>query len=110
DHHAGMLLTDDADSVIAGLPVDNPDQPDLLAHRGLLALCRVDGPDKAYELLEDPERLHRLITSPAAQDDEDRALPRARLLAGLYPETAEAQFQLALAAIRAGEREEAERA
>lgn len=110
DRHAGDLLTDEAESVLAELALDNPDQPDLLVHQGLLSLCRIDAPDKAFALLSDPERLQGLVESPAGAGDPVRARPRAQLLAGLYPEAPEPRFSLALAALRAGERDEAERA
>lgn len=100
-------MTDEAEEVMAMLAAEHPEQPDLLAHRGLLALCRIDGPDKAYDLLVDPDRLRRLVASPAAADDLARALPRARLLAGSYPEEAEPSFHHAVTALRAGELQEA---
>ncbi|MDP9074165.1 MAG: hypothetical protein M3N98_08330 [Actinomycetota bacterium] len=110
DQHAHDLLTDEAEAVLAQLAVDNPGQPDLLAHQGLLALCRVDGADKAYLLLQDPDRLRGLVMSPAGQKDPARALPRARMLAGLFPEDPEAVLGLALAAMREGDRDTMERA
>jgi hypothetical protein len=110
EQHANDLMTDEAESVLAALALDNPEQPDLVAHQGLLALCRIDGPDKAYGLLMDPERLRGLVTSPAGQSDPARARPRARLLAGLFPEDPAAAFSLTLAALREGDREEMERA
>ena len=109
EQHADDLLTDEAESVLAALALDNPEQPDLVAHQGLLALCRIDGPDKAYNLLMDPERLRGLVMSPAGQSDPAWALPRARLLAGLFPEDPEAALILALAAMREGDRDEMER-
>lgn len=108
--HADDLMSDEAEYVLGLLAVDNPEQPDLLAHQGLLSLCRIDGSDKAYHLLSDPERLRRLVMSPAGQKDLDRALPRARLLAGLFPDDPEALFNLALAAVWVGDRAAAERA
>lgn len=110
DQHQDALLSEEAQTVAAVLAHDNPDQPDLLVHRGLLALCRDDGPDKAFELLVDPERLRRLVTGPGATNDPAWAFPRARMLAGLFPDEPEAQFVLAIAALRVDDREEAERA
>ena len=103
--HQDESLTDEAESVLAALATDNPEQPDLLAHQGLLALCRIDGSEKAYLLLSDIDRLRGLIASPAGQKYPVRALPRARLLAGLFPEDPEAVLALALAAMREGDRE-----
>jgi hypothetical protein len=110
DQHEAALATDEAEAVAAALAVDNPDQPDLLVHRGLLTLCRVDGPDKAFELLLDPERLRNLVSGPGAKSDPAWALPRARVLAGLFPEEPEALLLLAQIALRAEDRAEAARA
>ncbi len=78
DEHEDALSTDEGEVVAAVLAADNPDQPDLLVHRGLLTLCRVDGADKAFELLLDPERLRTLVTGPGGRNDPAWALPRAR--------------------------------
>ena len=110
EQHQDALLTDDAEVVSAVLAADNPDQPDLLVHRGLLTLCQVDGPEKAFELLLDPERLRNLVTGPSGKSDPAWALPRARVLAGLFPEEPEAQLLLMLASLRAEDRDEAARA
>jgi hypothetical protein len=110
DEHQDALLTVEAEEVAAVLAADNPDQPDLLVHRGLLTLCRVDGPDKAFDLLLDPERLRNLVTGPGARSDPAWALPRARVLAGLFAEEPEAQLLLVLAALRSEDRDEAARA
>ena len=110
DQHQDALLTDEAEAVAAVLAADNPDQPDLLVHRGLLTMCRVDGPDKAFDLLVDPERLRNLVTGSGAKNDPGWALPRARMLAGLFAEEPDAQLLLVLAALRAEDRDEAARA
>ena len=110
DEHEDALATDEGEVVAAVLAADNPDQPDLLVHRGLLTLCRVDGADKAFELLLDPERLRTLVTGPGGKSDPAWALPRARVLAGLFPEEPEAQLLLVMAALRSDDREEAARA
>lgn len=110
DAHAAELLTDEAEAGLAQLAADNPEQPDVLVHRGLLVLCRIDGVEKAYGLLDDLARLRRLAASPHARDDPLRAVALARLLAGLLAEEASAQVTLAVAAARVEERTEAEQA
>jgi len=110
DQHEEALLTDEAEAVLAVLAIDNPGQPDLLAHQGLLGLCRIDGPDRAYRLVTDLERLRGLALTMAGQRDRHRGVPRGRLLAGLSPEDGEAHFSLAFSALWADDREEAQRA
>jgi len=110
EQHIDDLMTDEAEAVLALLVIDNPAQPDLLAHQGLLTLSRVDGPDRAYGLVADPERLRALTMSIAGQRDRHRGVPRSRLLSGLYPDDGEAQFSLAMAALWADDRDEAGRA
>ncbi len=92
-------MTEEAEAVLAVLVVDNPAQPDLLAHQGLLTLCRIDGPDRAFGLVADPERLRVLTMTIAGQRDRHRGVPRGRLLSGLFPEDGEAHFSLAVAAL-----------
>jgi tetratricopeptide (TPR) repeat protein len=110
DQHAEEFLTDNAESVLDELVDDNPGQPDLLAHQGLLELIRLDGPDAAFSVLNDPEALGDFVTSSANQADPTRAVPRARLLAGLYPDNVGAQMALATTALIQGDRNEAMRA
>ena len=110
DQHAAAFLTDDAESVLDELVDDNPGQPDLLAHQGLLGLIRLDGADAAFSLLDDTEALGDFVTSSANQADPARAIPRARLLAGLYPDNVGAQLALATTALVRGDRNEAIRA
>lgn len=110
DEHADDFTTDEAESVLDELVDDNPGQPDLLAHQGLLALIRIDGPDAAFTVFEDPEALGDFVTSSANQADPTRAIPRARLLAGLYPDNVGAQMALATTALVLGDRNEALRA
>ncbi len=110
DEHGASLLTDEAEAGLARLAADNPDQPDVLVHRGLLALCRLDGVDKAYGLLDDLDRLRRLATSPNLRDEPVRLVALGRLLAGLFPDDAAAQVTLAVSALRVGSRAEAEQA
>jgi tetratricopeptide (TPR) repeat protein len=110
DEHAEEFLTDEAESVLDELVDDNPGQPDLLAHQGLLELIRLDGPDAAFSVLNDPEALGDFVTSSANQADPTRAVPRARLLAGLYPDNIGAQMALATTALIQGDRNEALRA
>ncbi len=40
----------------AGLSDQQPHDMDLLTHLGLIGLCRSDGLDGAYALVEDPDR------------------------------------------------------
>lgn len=110
DEHAALLLTDEAEARMAQLALDNPEQPDVLVHQGLLALCRLDGADKAFALLDDLDRLRRLATSPHLRDKPLRLVALGRLLAGLFPEDAAAQVTLAVSALRVDERAEAEQA
>lgn len=110
DEQAAEFATDEAESVLDELVDDNRGQPDLLAHQGLLTLIRLDGPDEAFSILEAPDQLGDLVTSAANRDDPARAIPRARLLAGLYPDNLGAQLALATTALALGERNEALRA
>lgn len=110
DSHAGELLTDEAEAGLARLAADHPEQPDVLVHRGLLSLCRLDGVDKAYDLLDDIDRIRRLATSPHLRDEPLRAVAVGRLLAGLLPDDGSAQVALAVSALRVDERAEAEAA
>lgn len=110
DAEAGVLGTDEAESVLEELVDDNPGQSDLLAHQGLLTLIRLDGPDAAFGLLEDPEKLGDVVISAANREDRERAIPRARLLAGLFPDNLGAQLALATTALSLGDRNEAARA
>lgn len=103
-------MTDEAESVLDELVDDNPGQPDLLAHQGLLGLIRLDGPDAAFDVLNDTEALGDFVTSSANQADPTRAIPRARLLAGLYPDNVGAQMALATTSLIQGDRNEALRA
>src|ERR1700722_15724203 len=82
DQNAGDLATDEAESVLDELVDDNPGQPDLLAHQGLLTLIRLDGPDAAFKVLDDPEGFGDFVITSANREDPQRAIPRARLLAG----------------------------
>ncbi|HEX3540557.1 MAG TPA: hypothetical protein VHT75_08965 [Acidimicrobiales bacterium] len=107
DQHAAAFLTDDAEAVLDELVDDNPGQPDLLAHQGLLALIRLDGADAAFSLLDDTEALGDLVTGSANRADRARAVPRARLLAGLYPDNVGAQLTLATTALVLGDGDEA---
>jgi hypothetical protein len=110
DDHEQEFATDEAESVLDELVDDNPGQPDLLAHQGLLSLIRLDGADFAFTVLDEPEKLGDLVTSSANRADPVRAIPRARLLAGLYPDNLGAQLALATTALVMGERNEAFRA
>lgn len=110
DAEAELFVTDEAESVLDELVDDNPGQPDLLAHQGLLGLIRLDGADAAFTILDDPEALGDFVTSSANQADPVRAVPRARLLAGLYPDNVGAQMALATTALIQGDRDEAFRA
>ncbi|MDQ1376759.1 MAG: hypothetical protein QOE15_932 [Acidimicrobiaceae bacterium] len=110
DQHAEEFGTDEAESVLDELVDDNPGQPDLLAHQGLLSLIRLDGADFAFSILDEPEALGDLVTSSANRADPFRAIPRARLLAGLYPDNIGAQLALATTALIIGDRNEAMRA
>ncbi len=110
DEQAAHFATDEAESVLDELVDDNPGQPDLLAHQGLLTLIRLDGPDQAFSVLEAPDRLGDLVTSAANRDDPARAIPRARLLAGLYPDNLGAQLALATTALALDDGKEALRA
>jgi hypothetical protein len=110
DENAEIIATDEAESVLDELVDDNPGQPDLLAHQGLLTLIRLDGPDQAFSLLDEPEKLGDFVISAANREDSLRAIPRARLLAGLYAENLGAQLALATTALALGERNEALRA
>jgi hypothetical protein len=110
DDNEREFATDEAESVLDELVDDNPGQPDLLAHQGLLALIRLDGADFAFSLLDEPEALGDLVTSSANRADPARAIPRARLLAGLYPDNLGAQLALATTALILGDRNESLRA
>ena len=65
---------------------------------------------QGLRLLLDPERLRTLVTGPGGKNDPAWALPRARVLAGLFPEEPEAQLLLVMATLRSDDREEAARA
>jgi hypothetical protein len=110
DEHEASLLTHEAEAGLARLAADNPDQPDVLVHQGLLTLCRLDGVDKAYGLLDDLDRLRRLATSPKLRDEPVRLVALGRLLAGLFPDDASAQVTMAISALRVDSRVEAEQA
>jgi hypothetical protein len=110
DEHVVEFNTDEAESVLNELVDDNPGQPDLLAHQGLLSLVRLDGADFAFSILDEPEALGDLVTSSANRADPVRAIPRARLLAGLYPDNIGAQLALATTAMILGDRNESMRA
>jgi hypothetical protein len=110
DENVHEFATDEAESVLDELVDDNPGQPDLLAHQGLLTLIRLDGADFAFSVLDEPEALGDLVTSSANRADPIRAIPRARLLAGLYPDNLGAQLALATTALVFGDRNESLRA
>jgi hypothetical protein len=110
DSNAEIVATDEGESVLDELVDDNPGQPDLLAHQGLLALIRLDGADQAFALLDEPEKLGDFVVSSANREDPIRAIPRARLLAGLYPDNIGAQLALATTALAFDDRNEALRA
>jgi len=75
-----------------------------------LTLCRSDGIESAYGLLDDPDRLRAPIKVLDPGNDPNRVLALARLRAGLQPDEADAHFDHALAALAASEVHEAERA
>src|SRR5580704_2031034 len=54
DDNAEIFSTEEAESVLDELVDDNPGQPDLLAHQGLLAMIGLDGTDAAFALLDEP--------------------------------------------------------
>jgi hypothetical protein len=110
DAEAEIFATDEAESVLDELVDDNPGQPDLLAHQGLLTMIRLDGPDQAFTLLTEPEELGDFVISAANREDPVRAIPRARLLAGLFPDNIGAQLALATTALALDEKVEAQRA
>ncbi len=108
--HTAELLTDEAESVLHTLVDQNPDSPALLAHLGLLTLCRSDGIEPADGLFGDSNRLRAPVQVLAPGEDLDRTLALARLRAGLQPDEADTHFDHALAALAAGEFQEAEQA
>jgi hypothetical protein len=110
DEHAAVLATAEAESVLDELVDDNPGQPDLLAHLGLLSLILLDGADAAFALLDDTEGFGDFVVSSANREDPARAIPRARMLAGLYPDNIGAQLALATTALAMADRNEAMRA
>jgi len=110
DENVELIATDEAESVLDELVDDNPGQPDLLAHQGLLTLIRLDGADAAFALLSDPEGFGDFVITSANREDPLRALPRARLLAGLFPDNIGAQMCLATTALALSDRNEALRA
>src|SRR6266540_3353887 len=108
--HTAELLTDEAESVLHTLVDQNPDSPALLAHLGLLTLCRSDVIEPADGLFGDSNRLRAPVQVLAPGEDLDRTLALARLRAGLQPDEADTHFDHALAALAAGEFQEAEQA
>jgi hypothetical protein len=108
--HTAELLTDEAENILHELVDQNPDAPQLLAYLGLLALCRHDGIEPAYDLLGDSDRLGASFDVLAPGIDPNRTLALARLRVGLQPDEADAHFDHALAALASGEVSEAERA
>lgn len=85
------------------------------AHRGLVRQRPCSGarwgrPGPAFSLLDRPDELGDLVTSAANRADPARAIPRARLLAGLYPDNLGAQLALATTALALGDHDEGFRA
>lgn len=109
DAHAAELVTDEAEAVLQTLVDEHPDAPKILAHLGLLALCRLDGIDAAYAVLDDPEHLRMALTipPPAMTCRAPSCWPGLR--AGLHSDDGDAHLGHALAALIAGAITEAER-
>lgn len=106
----GVLLLDDAAAAqMEGQLAADPGDPSLIERAGLLALCRLDGVDAAFELVENPElqsaarRLRDVTVDP-------RELARARLRTGSAPDDPEAAFEHAVLAAFTAHDDEAERA
>jgi hypothetical protein len=111
EEHAAELLSDHGEDVLQSLIDQNPEVLELIAHLGLLVLCRSDGIEAAYGMLEDSEGLRQSIDEAfSTQADPLRTMALARLHAGLRPDDGDAHFTHAVAAVAAGSPQEAERA
>jgi len=81
----------------------NPDDPPILAHLGLLGLCRLIGSDAAYAHIGAASP-----PGPATIEDGAARLALTRLAAGNQPDSPTAQFDHAIAALLTGHHEEAD--
>lgn len=104
---AGDLFDDAVSHLLADLCDQHPRDPDLRAHRGLLAIARADGVDAAYALRDDRTARQDAIDAAARAGACDRLLALSRLDSGLATGDPEAHYGLALAATLAGEGAEA---
>lgn len=102
------LLSDEAEAVLARFLQEDGELIFSL-HLGLLVLCRLDGIEAVYELMSDQARLRAPIGVPMTTDEEKRrSLALARLRAGSISDSADVQLDHAVAALAAGDQEEAE--
>jgi Trypsin-like peptidase domain/Tetratricopeptide repeat len=95
------LLQNETEVLLTSLVEQHPDGDVLLAHLGLLNLCRLVGLDTAYDELQ---------ADAMPVGDPHERLARARLRTGLNPEDQKARFEHALAALEDEQTVEAERA
>ena len=101
------MSSDEAGAVLEQLSAANPGHPELLARLGLLDLCRSDGPDEAYGLVEDQQHRGDPVLGLPPGEGDARSLALARLRAGLRADEGSAHLGHALAALAAGADEEA---
>jgi len=105
-----LLLSEEAMSQAESMLATAARTPDLTWRIGLLALCRCDGEEAAFQISADPDTLRRPPGRRALTDFGPRDLALARLRAGLDSDDPEAAFVhavLALVGDLTGEADEA---
>jgi len=105
-----LLLSEEATSQAESTLATTARTPDLIWRMGLLALCRYDGEEAAFQVSADPDNLRQPPGSRALTAFEPRHLALARLRAGLDPDDPEAAFVHAVLALAAGLAAEADEA
>jgi tetratricopeptide (TPR) repeat protein len=88
------LLHPATQALLDSLGSQDPADPDLRLHRGLLAYAATAGFDAAYDLLPDTGRQHAITADPATPADTGLAIARMRSAQGA--DDPEAHFQLAV--------------
>jgi tetratricopeptide (TPR) repeat protein len=105
-----LLLSDEAVSQVDSMLATTARTPELIWRAGLLALCRSDGEEAAFQISANPGALRRPPGSRALNAFEPRDLALARLRAGFDPDDPEAIFVHAVLALAAGLADEADEA
>ena len=97
--HSGELLHPTTVAILGDSADQDPADPDLRLHRGLLACAAMAGFDAAYDLLPDTTQQRQMLTDPATPAGTRLAV--ARLHSGHADDDPEAHFQLAAATLLA---------